>query len=86
MSDENPNLELYLEGIYGEEAIQFEGLDYAIVGTTHEGYFVYDYDRMIECFVEDGMTLEDAVEWIDFNVIGINAGKGFVILYSNEQI
>ena len=86
MSDENPNLELYLEGIYGEEAIQFEGLDYAIVGTTHEGYFVCDYDRMIECFVEDGMTLEDAVEWIDFNVIGINAGKGFVILYSNEQI
>ena len=86
MSEENPNLELYLEGIYGEEAIQFEGLDYAIVGTTHEGYFVYDYDRMIECFVEDGMTLEDAVEWIDFNVIGINAGKGFVILYSNEQI
>ena len=83
---ENPNLELYLEGIYGDEAIQFEGLDYAIVGTTHEGYFVYDYDRMIECFVEDGMTLEDAVEWIDFNVIGINAGKGFVILYSNEQI
>jgi hypothetical protein len=83
---ENPNLELYLEGIYGEEAIQFEGLDYAIVGTTHEGYFVYDYDRMIECFVEDGMTLEDAIEWIDFNVIGINAGKGFVILYSNEQI
>jgi hypothetical protein len=83
---ENPNLELYLEGIYGEEAIQFEGLDYAIVGTTHEGYFVYDYDRMIECFVEDGMTLEDAVEWIDFNVISINAGKGFVILYSNEQI
>lgn len=83
---ENPNLELYLEGIYGDEAIQFEGLDYAIVGTTHEGYFVYDYDRMIECFVEDGMTLEDAIEWIDFNVIGINAGKGFVILYSNEQI
>ena len=83
---ENPNLELYLEGIYGDEAIQFDGLDYAIVGTTHEGYFVYDYDRMIECFVEDGMTLEDAVEWIDFNVIGINAGKGFVILYSNEQI
>lgn len=83
---ENPNLELYLEGIYGDEAIQFEGLDYAIVGTTHEGYFVYDYDRMIECFVEDGMTLEDAIEWIDFNVIGVNAGKGFVILYSNEQI
>jgi hypothetical protein len=83
---ENPNLELYLEGIYGEKAIQFEDLDYAIVGTTHEGYFVYDYDRMIECFVEDGMTLEDAIEWIDFNVIGINAGKGFVILYSNEQI
>jgi hypothetical protein len=83
---ENPNLELYLEGIYGDEAIQFDGLDYAIVGTTHEGYFVYDHDRMIECFVEDGMTVDDAIEWIEYNVVGINAGKGFVILYSNEQI
>ncbi len=84
---ENPNLELYLEGVYGDEAIQFDGLDYAIVGTDHNGYLVYDHERMIEAFVtEDGMTREEAIEWIDYNIIGVNAGQGFIILYSNEQI
>jgi hypothetical protein len=85
--EDNPNLEYYEEQIYAEDAIQFDGLDYAIVGVSHTGYYIYDYDRMIQCFVgEDGMTEEEAIEWIDFNVIGINAGQGFIILYSNEEI
>jgi len=42
---------------------------------------------MIQCFMaDDGMTEEEAIEWIDFNVIGVNAGQGFIVLYSNEQI
>ena len=83
----NPNLELYLEGVYGDEAIQFDGLDYAIVGTDHNGYLVYDHERMIQAFVvEDGMTRDEAIEWIDYNIVGINAGQGFTILYSDEQI
>jgi hypothetical protein len=32
------------------------------------------------------MTEEEAIEWIDYNVIGVNAGQGFIVLYSNEQI
>ena len=84
---ENPNLEYYEELIHAEDAIQFDGLNYAIVGTSQDGYYVYDYDRMIQCFIEDSdMTEEEAIEWIDFNVLGINGGEGFVILYSNESI
>ena len=84
---DNPNLAYYEDLIHGEDAIQFEGLDYAIVGTSHDGYYVYDYDRMIQCFIADSdMNEDEAIEWIDFNVIGINAGKGFIILYSNESI
>jgi len=83
---DNPNVELYLEQA-DPEAIRFEGLDYAMIGNDHNGLLVYDYDRMIECFMSDSdMTLEEAIEWIDYNVIGVMGGRGFTILYSNESI
>lgn len=71
----------YLEAC-DPEAIRFTGLDEAIIGTNHLGELVYCYDLLVQHFVkEDGMTQEEAVEWIDFNVIGTNAGQGFSILY-----
>ena len=86
MSKENPNLDFYLEQA-DPEAIRFDDLDYAIVGTDNNGLLVYDYDRMIECFIADSeMTFDEAVEWIDYNVLGVMAGKGFTILYSAESI
>ena len=86
--EENPNLEYYEEMIHAEDAIQFDGLDYAIVGVSHTGYYIYDYDRLIQCFItgEEPMTEEEAIEWIDYNVLGTNGGQGFMIIYSNEQI
>lgn len=83
---DNPNVELYLEQA-DPEAIRFDDLDYAIVGTDSNGLLVYDYDRMIECFIANSeMTFEEAVEWIDYNVMGVMGGKGFTVLYSNESI
>lgn len=82
----NPNLDIYLEGA-DPEAIRFDDLDYAIVGTDQNGLLVYDYDRMIEHFMsEQDMKLEEAIEWIDYNVVGVMGGQGFTILYSNEKI
>ena len=84
---DNPNLECYKEMMYAEDAIKFDGLDYAIVGVSHTGYYIYDYDRMIECFIEDSeMTEDEAIEWIDYNVMGVNGGQGFIVIYSNEGI
>ena len=86
---ENPNkklLDLYLETA-DPEAIRFDDLDYAIVGTDNNGLLVYDYDRMIECFIADTeMTVDEAIEWIDYNVMGVMGGKGFTVLYSYESI
>jgi hypothetical protein len=82
----NPNIDNYLD-MAVPEAIRFEGLDCAIVGTDHNGLLVYDYERMIEIFVVDsGMTIEEAIEWIDYNVIGVDAGQGFTVLYTQELI
>ena len=68
-----------------EEAIVLEGdgLDSAIIGTSEEGKLIYDYDALIEAFVEQGMKDEgEAREWIDYNVIPLlGYGAGFVICY-----
>ena len=64
-------------------AIRFDGLDEAILGSCHRGFLVYDYDTMVSIFEEMGMSEEEAVEWIDYNVIGTMAGEGFTVMCRN---
>ena len=64
-----------------DEAIRFDGLDDAVVGTDQNGCLVYEYDIMIRLFIEQGMTEGEAVEWIDYNVIGTNGGSCFTVIY-----
>lgn len=63
-----------------EGAIRFTGLDEAVVGYDHRGLLVYDYYKMLSIFKRD-MTEEEAIEWIDYNVLGTNAGMGFTVIY-----
>ena len=44
--------------------------DTALIGVSHDGRAVYDYDLMVEWLVEhEGFPEEEAVEWIDYNTI-----------------
>lgn len=55
-----------------EDSIVFESPSYdnAIIGTDDNSRVVYDYDKMVECLMEeDGMDYEEAVEFIDYNTI-----------------
>lgn len=55
-----------------EEAIVFENPSYdeAIIGIDSNERVVYDFDKMAECLMnEDGMSYEDAVEFIEYNTI-----------------
>lgn len=58
---------------YGyEDTITLENYSYddALIGVTHDGRAIYDYDKMVEWLIEhEGMTQEDAVEWIDYNTL-----------------
>lgn len=68
-----------------EESIVFENPDYdeAIVGVTDDGNVVYDYYKMIQHLEEvDGMTMEEACEFIDYNTIRAlpYAGEGAPII------
>lgn len=80
LAPENEMIEEYLENA-DPEAIVFDGLDLAIVGFDHNGLMVYDHQKMVNIFIADGMTEDEAIEWIDYNVIGTMGGQGFTILY-----
>ena len=56
-----------------------DGLDEAFLGISC-GFgptkAVYDWDKCVEIFKErDGMTRDEAVEWMDFNVTGAYVGE-----------
>ena len=69
----------YLE----DEALVLEGLDDCILGYSHESTLIYSHAKMVDHFIEiEGMSEEEALEWIDFNVLGLlNNALGFVMCY-----
>lgn len=71
MMDSKTNREILCDMGY-EDAIVFDNPSYdsAIVGVSIDGNVIYDYDEMIRCLmVEDGMSSEDAADFIDYNTI-----------------
>ncbi len=55
-----------------DDAIIFTDPSYedAIIGISLDGNVIYDYDKMIKYLMDKNhMTYDDAVEWIDYNVI-----------------
>ena len=56
----------------------YEGIKYLtdfsyddeLIGVTHDNRAVYDYEKMVEWLVStEGFTEEEAIEWIDYNML-----------------
>ena len=61
---------IIIEYIHEGAAILEDELDDAIIGSTVDGRVVYDYDLIVAIFCErDGMTSDEAKEYIDYNVV-----------------
>lgn len=66
-----PNRDILCERGY-EDSTVFENPDYdsAIIGVDCYGRVVYSFEKMIQCLMdEDGMSYEDAIEFIEYNTI-----------------
>lgn len=51
--------------------------DTALIGVTEDNRAVYDYRKMVLWLMEnDGMTEEEAEEWISYNTIGALPNEG----------
>ena len=62
------------------EILLMDGFDEAFIGTSQRinepVLAVYSYDKMVEVLKSrDGMTDEEACEYIDFNVVGAWVGE-----------
>ena len=55
-------------------ALLFDDLDDALIGISNglgrQALGVYDYDLMVEVFIAQGYKHEEAVEHVDFNIVG----------------
>ena len=63
-----------------ERMVKAAGLEDAIIGTGSRinmpDVLVYSYNKAVKIFMErDGMTHEEAVEWMEFNVVGAWVGE-----------
>lgn len=67
------SLKDYLCELGHEDTVVLESPDYlsAVAGVSEDGRIIYSYPRMLEHLVlNDGMTYEEAAEFIDYNTIG----------------
>jgi hypothetical protein len=61
------------------EALKMHGYDDCAIGVCHRinqpTILAYSYDKLIARHIKDGMTNDEAVEWIDFNQLGAWVGE-----------
>lgn len=57
-------------GYNGIKYLKDYSYDTAVVGVSDDNRVIYDYDKMVNWLIEtENMTLDDAIEWIDYNTI-----------------
>jgi hypothetical protein len=57
------------------DAVLWDGLDDAIIGISIDNRAVYGLNKMILLFQQQGMSEEEAIEWMDFNIISAYVGE-----------
>mgnify|MGYP003108480193 FL=1 len=66
-----------MEILEEEECLTADGFDDALVGCTYGANVVavYDINKMVEILMNEGTDYEDAVEFLDYNVVGAHLGE-----------
>ena len=83
MSEEETHSEKLLNLLDGSLILQ--GLNKAIEGQSDCGRLIYSYNKVVNIFMSHGMTQEEAVDYIDYNVFGVKCnGKGFIMMYETD--
>lgn len=63
---------------------KWDNCDEAIIGKGvrcgQEPVLVYDYNKLIKVFKKEGMSEEESMEWIDYNIIGAWIGDDTPII------
>lgn len=70
-------LEYLMEVLEEEEALVAKEFEDALIGYTNGANLVavYDYDMCVHILMEDNMTYEQAIEYMEYNVVGGYVGE-----------
>ena len=71
-----------------DDTLTIDNFEFALIGTSMTWYgnmlverCIYDGVEMVKAMVdEDGMTEEEAIEYIDFNIVGAYVGESTPII------
>jgi hypothetical protein len=59
-----------------EQALLADGFREALLGIDVIDYIaVYDYEKCVDILMRQGMSKDDAIEYMDFNVLGAKMGE-----------
>lgn len=50
-------------------SLQIDGYDDACIGVSENEELIYDYSLLVKQTMKDGCTYEEAVEYVDFNIV-----------------
>ena len=69
-------LQEIVEYYYDEEILKADGFDEAVIGIDeHSMRLVYSVKLCIEKLITEGMSMEDAIDYFNFNVSGAYVGE-----------
>lgn len=69
-------LQEIVEYYYDEEILKADGFDEAVIGIDENSMrLVYSVKLCIEKLVTEGMSMEDAIDYFNFNVSGAYVGE-----------
>lgn len=71
-----------------EEVLYADGFEKAFIGIGvqfNKSLAIYDYSKCIEVLIDDGMSHEEAVEWMDYNVLGSYVGENTPVFIMPEE-
>lgn len=74
---------------HDEGALFVPGFESALIGVAvqfaHQ-VAVYDYDKCLDVLIDrDGMDVEDAIEYMEYNVVGAYAGKSTPVFLIRKE-
>lgn len=72
----NNMLEKIVEWFPDEEILKADGFDEAVIGIdTNSMRLIYSYSLCVAVLVKDGMTEEDAIDYLEYNVVSAYVGE-----------
>ena len=83
-NEDDSQAPIELQEYLAEDCLKLDGLNEAIVGVTSQGYLVYDYEKIIGVCMKQGMENDEAIEFFDYNVLGLEGNGNWVIMKNRE--